>query len=126
MTYRSKGDYVATNIDFLLMFVAAIRAVVPGFSIEARLPLHGLRHAEVSRQEIAQASLNSSSNWSPKERLEFQSGIDLWTWVMNRYEAMAVLVYSLSEEQRATVQQLLDGMLQEIRLVNLAESASRH
>ena len=126
MNSRAEEGNAATNVDFLVMFVAAIRAIVPGFRIESCLPPHVLRRTEISHQEMALISLKSASIGPTRERLEFESGMDLWTWVTNRYEALAELVWSLSEEQRATAQHLLDGMLREFALGNLAGFASRH
>lgn len=125
MTSRANKGNAATNVDFLLMFVAAIRAVVPGFRIESCLPPYVLRRTEISHEEMALISLKSASIGPTKERLEFESGMDLWTWVTNRYEALAELVCSLSEEQRATAQHLLDGMLREFALEDLADFAGR-
>ena len=126
MTSRAEEGNAATNVDFLVMFVAAIRAVVPGFRIESCLPSHELRRTEISRQEMALISLNFASIGPIREHQEFESGMDLWTWVTNRYEALAQPVCSLSEEQRATARYLLDGMHREFTLGNLAGFASRH
>ena len=75
---------------------------------------------------MALISLNSAGIRPARERLEFESGMDLWTWVTNIYGALDVLVSSLSIVQRAAAQHLLDGMLRELAFGSLADFSGRH
>ncbi len=117
MTSRADHENAATNADILLMFVAAMRAVAPDL-FEAFLP------SEAHRAK-RQYAPNVAGIGPATECLEFKSGMDVWIWVTERYETLASLVCRLSEEQRTTTQNLLDGMLQELRVANLVDLAGQ-
>jgi hypothetical protein len=48
-----------------------------------------------------------------EERVEFRSGQQLWDWALNSNPIVGMIVGDLTEEQQATMRQVLDGMLRE-------------
>ena len=48
-----------------------------------------------------------------EERVEFGSGQEMWNWVLGSNPIAGMIVGDLTDEQQATVRQLLDGMLRE-------------
>ncbi len=65
------------------------------------------------RQRMAEAGLKDVRVETVNYRMEFQSGKQLWDWLMNSNPIAGMLVADLTEEQRAEVRQVLDGMLRE-------------
>ena len=126
MTSRAKKGNAATNFDFLLMFVAAIRAVVADFNPEAPLPPHHTVVAELLGLEAAKAGLRDINTERNIENLDFKSGPHVWNWVTANNLGAALLASKLTEEQKNNVQRVLGGMLREFALGNLAGFASRH
>ncbi len=124
MTSRTTEHDAATNIDFLLMFVAAIRAVVPDL-LEVALTKLDLPVNPATRKVKSTMWINEEGMGLASQSLEFKSGMDVWTWATNKYEPLAIFIRSLSEEQRVTAQRLLKGMLQEVRLASLADYAGQ-
>jgi hypothetical protein len=47
------------------------------------------------------------------ERTEFGSGQDMWDWVLHSNPIAGSLVSNLTDEQRANLREVLDGMLRE-------------
>jgi hypothetical protein len=47
------------------------------------------------------------------ERPAFRSGQEMWDWVLYGNPIPGMLVSDLEEDQRATMRQVLDGMLRE-------------
>lgn len=48
-----------------------------------------------------------------EERIEISSGQELWDWCLGGDPIPGMLVADLSDEQQATVKQVLDGMIRE-------------
>ncbi|MGI9120273.1 MAG: SAM-dependent methyltransferase, partial [Acidimicrobiales bacterium] len=68
----------------------------------------------VLRQRLADAGLRDVTvDSSHVERLEFASGQQMWDWVTNSNPIAQHLIGDLDEDQRATLRQVLDGMLRE-------------
>ena len=126
MTSRAKKGNAATNFDFLLMFVAAISAVVADFNPEAPPPPHHIVGAELLDLEAAKAGLRDINTERNIENLDFKSGPHVWNWVTTNNLGAALLASKLTEEQKNNVQRVLGGMLREFALGNLAGFASRH
>lgn len=117
MTSRVDKDGAATNVDYLVMFVAAIRAVAPDL-------FEAFQNSAAHRKN-PQRGLNSVGVESGNRYLDFKTGTDVWTWARNRYEPFASLVWSLSEGQMDVAQHLVDGMLQELKVANLVKFADQ-
>lgn len=106
------------NIEFFGFFVAAIRAAVPGFTGPPMdpppLPFQ-LQDPETLRQELANAGLRDIRVETITERLEFQSGKQLWDWLVNSNPIVGMVLaeLNLTKEQTAVVQEALDGMVRE-------------
>jgi ubiquinone/menaquinone biosynthesis C-methylase UbiE len=105
-----------SKVEFLSFFIGAIQAAVPGFTglptDPPPLPFQ-VADPEKLRQELANAGLKDIRVETVTEKLEFQSVKHMWDWLMNSNPIGAMLVADLTEEQRAVVQQALDGMLRE-------------
>jgi hypothetical protein len=105
-----------TQVEFLGFFMGAMQAVVPGFTglpmDPPPLPFQAA-NPEVLRQRMAEAGLKDIRVETVTEKLAFQSGQQMWDWLMNSNPIPGMLVADLTEEQRAEVRQVLDGMLRE-------------
>ena len=108
----------ARKIEFFGFFIRAIQAAVPGFTGPPMdpppLPFQ-LQDPERLRQEFARVGLKDIRVESITEKLEYQSGQQLWDWLTNSNPiAEAVLAeVNLTKEQTAVVQQSLDRMVRE-------------
>lgn len=104
------------KIEFLGFFMAAMQAVVPGFTglpmDPPPLPFQ-VADPEVLRQRMTEAGLKDIRVEMGTEDLEFKCGTHMWDWVTNSNPIGAELVADLKKEQRSEVQQVLDGMLRE-------------
>jgi len=104
------------DIEFLGVFMGALHAVVPGVTglpmDPPPLPFQ-VADPEKLRQELATAGLRDIRVETVTYGMEFQSGHQLWDVVTNSNPIGAGLVADLTAEQRAAVQQALDGMLRE-------------
>jgi ubiquinone/menaquinone biosynthesis C-methylase UbiE len=104
------------RVEFLTFFIAAMKAVVPGFTglptDPPPLPFQ-VSDPKVLHQRMAEAGLKDISIEPGTEKLEFRSGKDMWEWVVNSNPIGAMMVVGLMEDQKADVQQVLDGMLRE-------------
>lgn len=102
--------------EFLTFFLGAMRAVVPDFT---GLPLDPpplpfqVADPEVLRQRLAEVGLKEIRVEKVNHRMEFSSGSHLWDLVTSSNPIGAGMVAGLTDEQRAEVQQVLDGMLRE-------------
>ena len=104
------------QVEFLGFFMGAIQAAVPGFTglpmDPVPLPFQ-VADPEKLRQELANAGLKDIRVETITEKLEFQSGKYLWDWMTNSNPIGAMMVADVTEEQRAAVQEALDGMLRQ-------------
>jgi ubiquinone/menaquinone biosynthesis C-methylase UbiE len=105
-----------TEVEFIGFFMSAIQAVVPGFTglpmDPPPLPFQ-VANPEKLRQELVNAGLSNVSVETITETLEFQSAQHMWNWLTNSNPIGAMLVADLTDEQKAAVRQVLDGMLRE-------------
>jgi ubiquinone/menaquinone biosynthesis C-methylase UbiE len=105
-----------TKVEFLSFFLGAIRTVVPGFTglpmDPPPLPFQ-VADPEKLRQALINAGLKEICVETITEKLEFQSANHMWNWVTKSNPIGAMLVADLTEEQKAAVQQALDGLLRE-------------
>jgi SAM-dependent methyltransferase len=106
------------KIEFFAFFVRAIRAAVPAFTGPPMdpppLPFQ-LQDPEKLRQELAKAGLTDIRVETITEKLEFQSGQQLWDWLVNSnpIAGMILAELNLTREQIAVIQQALDDMVSE-------------
>ncbi len=104
------------KIEFFGFFVHAIQAVVPNFTGPPMdpppLPFQ-LQDPEKLRQELGKAGLKNIRVETITEKLEFQSGQQLWDWLTNSNPIVGMVLaeLSLANEQRAVVRQALDDMV---------------
>lgn len=105
-----------TQIEFLGFFMGAVQAVVPGFeglSMDSPPLEFQVADPEKLRQNLIDAGLRDVRVETVTERLEFESGQQMWDWVMNGNPIVETVIADLTEDQRAAVPQTLDGMLRE-------------
>jgi ubiquinone/menaquinone biosynthesis C-methylase UbiE len=106
-----------TEIDFLQFFVGALQAVVPDFEgiPDDPPPLEfQVADPEVLSQRLGGAGLKDVDvDTSVKEKLEFRTGQDMWNWVLGSNPIATMLTGDLTEQQKSTMRDVLDGMLRE-------------
>jgi ubiquinone/menaquinone biosynthesis C-methylase UbiE len=102
--------------EFFTFFIGAMQAAVPGFTGPPMdpppLPFQ-VADPEKLHQELADAGLRDVRVETTTWQMQFQSAKHFWDMVTNSNPIGAMLVADLTEEQRAEVQQVLDGMLRE-------------
>jgi pimeloyl-ACP methyl ester carboxylesterase/2-polyprenyl-3-methyl-5-hydroxy-6-metoxy-1,4-benzoquinol methylase len=105
----------ATEFEALQLFLGALGTVVPEFTgLPDRPPPLEFQAAdpEVLRQRLEDAGLKRVEiHTSHEERLEFQSGQQLWDWCVSGNPIPGMLVSGLSAAQRAAMLQHLDQAL---------------
>jgi ubiquinone/menaquinone biosynthesis C-methylase UbiE len=104
------------ELEFLQFFVAAMKAVAPEFpGLPDDPPPLEFQAAdpEVLRARLADAGLRDVRVERTAERPAFASGHEMWDWLYFGNPIAEVIVGDLSDEQRATLRQVLDGMLRE-------------
>lgn len=107
-----------TKVEFFSFFVSAIQAAVPGFTGPPMepppLPFQ-LQDPERLRHVLTEAGLEDIHVETTTEKLEFQSGAELWDWLVNSNpiagEILADLV--LTRQQTGLVRKALDSMVRE-------------
>jgi ubiquinone/menaquinone biosynthesis C-methylase UbiE len=105
-----------TELEFLQFFIGALMAVVPEFPgiPDDPPPLEfQVSDPEVLHDRLSGAGLREVRVEQTAERPSFHSGQEMWDWVLNGNPIPGMLVADLGEEQRATIRQVLDGMLRE-------------
>jgi hypothetical protein len=65
------------------------------------------------RRRLTDAGLKGARVERTAERPTFSSGQEMWDWVLYGNPIPGVIVGDLSEEQRARLRQVLDGMLRD-------------
>jgi ubiquinone/menaquinone biosynthesis C-methylase UbiE len=106
----------ATELEFLQFFVAAIKAVAPEFPglPDDPPPLEfQVADPEVLRARLTAAGLNGVRVQRTAERPAFASGQEIWDWLYYGNPIAEMAVGDLSDQQQATMRQVLDGMLRE-------------
>ena len=104
------------KIEFFGFFVGAIQAAVPDFTGPPMdpppLPFQ-LQDPERLRQELAKAGLKDIRVETITEKLEFQSGKQLWDWLVNSnpIAGMILAELNLKKEQTAVVQHALERLV---------------
>lgn len=104
------------EVEFLGFFISAMQSVVPGFTGPPMdpppLPFQ-MADPNKLKQEMASARLNGVTVETVTEKLEFQSGKQMWDWVTNSNPIGRMLIADLTPAQETAVQQELDTLLRE-------------
>jgi SAM-dependent methyltransferase len=106
----------AAELEFIQFLVAAMKAVTPEFPglPEDPPPLEfQVADPEVLRTRLTDAGLKDVRVERTAERPAFASGQEMWDWLYHGNPIAEVVVGSLSDEEQATLRQVLDGMLRE-------------
>lgn len=104
------------EVEFLKFFTRAMRTVIPDFE---GLPLDPtplpfqVSDPRTLRQRLEEAGLEDVRVDSVAEELEFNSGGQLWDWLMNSNPIAGALVTDTTTEQRAAAREAMDKMLRE-------------
>jgi ubiquinone/menaquinone biosynthesis C-methylase UbiE len=104
------------EVEFLQLFIGALKAVAPEFPglPDDPPPLEfQVSDPDVLRRRLTDAGLKDVRLERTAERPAFTSGQDMWDWVFYGNPIPGVLVADLTEDQRARLRQLLDGMVRE-------------
>jgi ubiquinone/menaquinone biosynthesis C-methylase UbiE len=104
------------ELDFLQIFIGALRAVHPEFPglPDDPPPLEfQVADPEVLRRRLADAGLKDVRIERTAERPTFSSGQEMWDWVLYGNPIPGAIVEDLGQDQRARLRQVLDGMLRE-------------
>lgn len=105
-----------TELEFLPLFISALQVVVPDFAglPDDPPPLEfQISDPAVLRQRLIDAGVKNVRVEPSAERPVFRSGQEMWDWVLYGNPIPGMLVADLSEEQQATIRQVLHGMLRE-------------
>jgi SAM-dependent methyltransferase len=101
----------------LHVFISAAQAVVPEFEGPAEdEPLLEFQVADpdVLRQRLVNAGLRDVIvDTSNRERITMRTGQQLWDWCLGGNPIPGILVADLTDQQRADIIQVLDGMVRE-------------
>jgi ubiquinone/menaquinone biosynthesis C-methylase UbiE len=109
------------ELEFLQFFVGALTAVAPEFPglPDDPPPLEfQASDPHVLRQRLTDAGLKDVSVERTAERPAFASGQEMWDWVLYGNPIPGMLVADLTEDQRARLREVLDGMLRERAAAN--------
>jgi SAM-dependent methyltransferase len=106
------------KVEFFAFFVRGIQSVRPAFTGPPvdLLPLpFQLQDPERLRNELTKVRLKDVTIESFTEILEFQSGKELWTWLVwsNPVAEMVLGELNLSGAEREAIQQALERMVRE-------------
>jgi SAM-dependent methyltransferase len=105
------------EFEALHVFISAAQAVVPEFEGPAEgEPLLEFQVADpdVLRHRLIDAGLtNVTVDTSHQERITMRTGQQLWDWCLGGNPIPGMLVANLTDEQRADIIQVLDGMVRE-------------
>lgn len=102
------------EVEFLGFFMRAMRTVIPDFE---GLPLDPtplpfqVSDPQKLRQRLHEAGLEEVDVETVTEELEFDSGQQLWNWLMNSNPIAGALVADTTKEQRIAARAVLDEML---------------
>jgi ubiquinone/menaquinone biosynthesis C-methylase UbiE len=104
------------ELEFLKFFIGALKAVTPEFPgiPDDPPPLEfQVSDPEVLRRRLTNAGLTDVRVERTAERPTFRSGQEMWDWVLYGNPIPGMLVADFTEDQRARLRQVLDGMLRE-------------
>jgi ubiquinone/menaquinone biosynthesis C-methylase UbiE len=106
-----------SQFEALQFFLSAIQAVVPDFEGPAEdEPMLEFQVAdpEVLRQRLIDAGLRDVTvDTDEQERVAIRSGQQFWDWALGGNPIPGMLVADLTDQQRADIIAVLDGMVRE-------------
>lgn len=105
-----------SKLEFIDIFLSALKAVDPDFAgmPDDPPPLEfQVADPKVLRRRLADAGLRDVEVHQTAERPAFRSGREMWDWTYYGNPIGGMLVDDLTEEQRETIRQILDGILRE-------------
>jgi SAM-dependent methyltransferase len=112
IAYGNPAEFEALHV-----FISAVQAVVPEFEgppEDEPLLEFQVADPDVLRQRLIDAGLrNVSVDTSNQERITVRTGQQLWDWTIGGNPIPGMLVADLTDEQRADIIQVLDGMVRE-------------
>jgi len=103
--------------EFLGLFIAALKATVPGFAgppTGPPPPQFQVADPAVFRERLVDAGLTDISMETVTFGLQIPSATHLWGLLMNSNPMGRILVAGLTEQQREEVREVLAGMLREL------------
>jgi SAM-dependent methyltransferase len=105
------------EFEALHFFIGAVQSVVPEFEGPAEdEPMLEFQVADpvILHKRLIDAGLKDVTvDTSNQERIEVRSGQQLWDWCLGGNPIPGMLVADLTDEQRADVIRVLDGMIRE-------------
>jgi ubiquinone/menaquinone biosynthesis C-methylase UbiE len=104
------------ELEFIQFFSSALTAVAPEFPglPDDPPPLEfQVSDPDVLRRRLTDAGLKDVRVARTAERSTFGSGQEMWDWVLYGNPIAGMMVADLSEDQRARLRQVLDGMVRE-------------
>lgn len=104
------------KLEFLRFFLAAITAVAPDFPgiPDDPPPLEfQVADPEILRERLTAAGLKDVRVERTVERPAFATGAEMWDWVYYGNPIAEMVTGHLTDDQRATLIQVLDGMLRD-------------
>lgn len=103
------------QVEFIGFFMGAMKATVPTFAPPdfSDAPPTRLADPEKLRHVLTGAGLTDVAIDTTTWRMQLQSGSDLWDVIMSSNPMGRALVANLTNEQRADVTSVLDGMLRD-------------
>jgi ubiquinone/menaquinone biosynthesis C-methylase UbiE len=104
------------ELEFLQLFIGALKAVSPEFTglPDDPPPLEfQVSDPEILHRRLVDAGLKDVRIERTAERPVFASGQEMWDWVLYGNPIPGLLLADLSEDRRARLRQVLDGMLRE-------------
>jgi SAM-dependent methyltransferase len=112
IAYGNPAEFEALHV-----FISAAQAVVPEFEGPAEdepLPEFQVADPDVLRQRLVNAGLRDVIvDTSNQERITMRTGQQLWDWCLGGNPIPGMLVADLTDQQRADIIQVLDGMVRE-------------
>jgi ubiquinone/menaquinone biosynthesis C-methylase UbiE len=105
-----------TELEFLQLFVGALTAVAPGFPglPDDPPPLEfQVSDPGVLRRRLTEAGLQDVRLERTAERPAFASGQEMWDWVLFGNPIPGMLIGDLTEDQRARMREVVDGLVRE-------------
>lgn len=111
IAYRDPAE-----LEFLHLFLGALKAVAPDFPgiPDDPPPLEfQVADPDVLRRRLADAGLRDIVVHQRAESPAFRTGREFWDWAYWGNPIGGMLVDDLTEEQRESMRQILDGMLRE-------------
>jgi ubiquinone/menaquinone biosynthesis C-methylase UbiE len=104
------------ELEFLQLFIGALKAVVPEFPglPDDPPPLEfQASDPDVLRGRLTDAGLKDVRVERTAERPAFASGREMWDWVLYGNPIPGLLLADFNESQREQLRQVLDGMVRE-------------